>query len=228
MYALIHDSQLILGPIQWNYRLINSEFEDLEIEYKVSPRSYENVPIVADVDTKTYVLPAVLLIPDYDARFQSVGNFDWSIVEENNIPVRVEFNYSIGDKTLEQIKQEYKSLVAPIRREKENTTITLTIGTTEIKTSTSREQRLSFVSKLLSSSGPYLFKFDGGIWLEITSNDLQTIINQIDNKVQEAFDWEYQKLQEIDACTTGEEVYNVVLNESPVLENNPNALPTNN
>lgn len=228
MYALIHDSQLILGPIQWNYRLINSELEDLEIDYKVSPRSYENVPIAADVDTKTYILPAVLSIPDYDARFQGVGNFDWIIVEENNIPVRVEFNYSIGDKTLDQIKVEYKSQVAPIRREKENTQITLTINNTEVTVSTSREQRISFVSKLSSAPGPYLFKFNDNLWLDITSTDLQNIINQIDIKVQEAFDWEYQKIQEIDACTTGEEVYNVVLNESPVIENNPNAIPTNN
>lgn len=227
MYALIHDSQLILGPIQWNYRLINSELEDLEIDYKVSPRSYENVPIAADVDTKTYVLPAVLSIPDYDARFQGVGNFDWVIVEENNIPVRVEFSYSINDKTLDVIKAEYKSQVAPIRREKENTQISLTINNTEITVSTSREQRISLISKLSSSPGPYLFKFNDELWLEVTSTDLQTIINQIDIMVQEAFDWEYQKIQEIDACTTGEEVYNVVLNESPVLENNPNAVPTN-
>lgn len=211
MYSLIHNSQLILGPIQWNYRLINAELEDLEINYKVSPRDYENVPIAADVGTKTYILPAVLLIPEYDSRFQGVGNFEWTIVEENDIPVRVEFNYSIGDKTLDQIKGEYKSQLAPIRRQKENTQITLTVNNTEILVSTSREQRLALVSKLVSSPGPHLFKFDNEVWVEITTTDLQNIITQIDNKVQEAFDWEYQKLQEIDACTTGQEVYQVSL-----------------
>ena len=45
MYALVHNSQLILGPIQYNYRLINGEIEDLEFDYRVSPRDYDNVPI---------------------------------------------------------------------------------------------------------------------------------------------------------------------------------------
>ena len=101
----------------------------------------------------------------------------------------------------------------PIRRQKENVQIKLTINNTEIIVSTSREQRLAFVSKLLSSSGPHIFKFDNNVWLEITNSDLQNIITSIDNKVQEAFDWEYQKIQEIEACTIPEDVYNIILVE---------------
>jgi len=45
--------------------------------------------------------------------------------------------------------------------------------------------------------------------LQITTEDLQTIIQSIDLKVQEAYDWELAKLQEIDACETKEAVYEV-------------------
>jgi len=209
MYALIHDSQLILGPIKWNYRLINSEIEDLEIAYKVAPRDYESVPI--QINQNTFILPVIENIPEIDTRFQSLGNFSWSLVEENNILTKIEITYPSIDKTLEQIKYEYKSQVAPIRREKENTTINIDLNGTIISTSTSRENRLAFASKLIASPGPHNFKFDNDVWLQITTTELQYIISQIDIKVQEAFDWEYQKLQEIDACTTGVEVYNVVL-----------------
>jgi len=221
MYALIHNSQLILGPIQWNYRLINGELEDLEVDARVSPRDYENVPFT--FDENTYLIPAVQNIPEYDGRFQSVGNFDWEIIQENDVPVRVEMTYAISNKTLDQIKQEYKSQLPDIRRQKETQIIDVTLGETIVQVSTSREERVSFVSKLVSSPGPHNFKFENNVWLQITTTELEYVISQIDAKVQEAFDWEYSKVQEIDACETGEDVYNVVIVE-PVEEVIPDAL----
>ncbi len=227
MYALIHNSQLILGPIQFNYRLINSDLEELDIESRVSPRDYENVPIELDSATETFLLPVVEIIPPYDPRFQGVGNFEWNIIREDNIPVRIEMSYSINDRSLEQIKEEYRRQVVPIRKEKENTTIEIELNGSNVLVSTSREDRLSFVSKLMASPGTHNFKFIDGTWLEISTTELEYIISQIDLKVQEAFNWEYQKLQEIDACATGEEVYNVVLREPEQVEKS-NALPTSN
>ena len=214
MYALIHNSQLILGPIQWNYRLINGELEDLEIDARVSPRDYENVPFT--FDENTYLIPAVQIIPEYDGRFQSVGNFDWEIIQENDVPVRVEMTYPISNKTLDQIKQEYKSQLPDIRRQKETQIIDVTLGETTVQVSTSREERVSFVSKLVSSPGPHNFKFENDVWLQITTTELEYVISQIDAKVQEAFDWEYSKVQEIDACETGEDVYNVIIREEVI------------
>jgi hypothetical protein len=211
MYALIHNSQLILGPIKYNYRLINSELEELEIDKKVSPRDYENTPI--HFDNETSLVPAVQIIPEYDSRFSGVGNFTWEIIRENDIPVRVEMTYEIGDKTLEQIKAEYKSQVAPIRREKENILIDIDLNGTIVTISTDRDERISLVSKLVASPGPHNFKFYGDNWVQITTAELEYIISQIDLKVQEAFDWELSKIQEIDACVTGEEVYSVILRE---------------
>ena len=225
MYSLIHDSQLILGPIGYNYRLINAELEELEVEGKVTPRDYENLPL--QIDENTYVLRAVQIIPAHDSRYQSIGNFEWEIIKENEIPVRVEMTYPVYDKALETIKYEYKQQVSPVRKEKENINIEIELNGTTISVSTSRENRLVYMSKLIASPGPHNFKFGNDVWLQITTTELEYIISQIDLKVQEAFDWEYQKLQEIDACTTGKEVYNIILREPQIVET-PNALPTNN
>tara|TARA_R110000868_G_scaffold227546_2_gene480528 strand:+ start:414 stop:1088 length:675 start_codon:yes stop_codon:yes gene_type:complete len=217
MYALVHNYQLILGPIKYNYRLINGEIEELELDYRVSPRDYDNVPITIDVETKTYLIPAIENIPEYDPRFQFVGNFEWTIIEENDIPVRVEFSYSVSDKTLEQVKEEYKSLVAPIRWEKENKILTLTVNNTEVEVSTDREERTQFVSKLVScsnlSNSIHNYKFRNGVWKEIGCTEIEYILEQIDHEVQEAFDWEIAKYVEIDACITKEDVYDVILRE---------------
>ena len=216
MYALINGQELLLGPIAFNYRMINSVFEEeLEVDFRVTSQDYQNVPITFTEDIK--ILPARNEVPEHDPRFQSVAQTSHEITD-----TEVVFYYSVGDKPLEQIKGEYKAGVKPERQRRENTTITATINNNEITISTGRESRLELISKLLGNEGPYNFKFDGGIWAEITKTNLQSIINQIDAKVQEAFDWELAKLAEIDACEDGEAVYAVVIVppvEPPVIPN---------
>ena len=205
MYALINGQELLLGPVAFNYRMINSVLEEeLEVEFRVTSQDYQNVPITFTEDIK--ILPARNDIPEYDPRFQSVSQTSHTISA-----TEVVFGYGVGDKPLEQIKGEYKAGVAPERWNKENTTVTVTINGKEITVFTSRDNRLSIVSKLLSGDGPYNFKFNDGVWEEISKIDLQTILTEIDTVVQAAFDWELAKLAEIDACEDGEAVYAVVI-----------------
>lgn len=211
--ALIHNNSLILGPMGFNVRYINSELEDLELEDRISSQSYTDLPIHFS-DGETHLLPLERIVPQNDPKYHNIGNFNWEIIEETNIPTKVVITYQIVDKTLEEVKYNKKQEVAPVRREKENTIITLTVNNTEIEISTSREERLLLVSKLTSSDGPYNYKFLN-TWLEVTSQNLHYIVSQIDTVVQSAFDWELAKLEEIDACTTIDEVYDVIVKELP-------------
>jgi hypothetical protein len=210
MYALVNGQELLLGPIAFNYRMINSVLEEeLEVNFRVTSQDYLNVPITFTEDIK--ILPARNEVPEHDPRFQSVSQTSHEITDNE-----VVFYYGISDKPLEQIKGEYKARVAPERWNKENITVTVTINSKEITVSTSRDNRLSLVSKLLSGDGPYNFKFNDGVWAEISKTDLQTILTAIDTVVQAAFDWELAKLAEIDACEDGEAVYAVVIVAPPV------------
>ena len=205
MYALINGQELLLGPISFNYRMINSVLEEeLEVDFRVTSQDYQSVPLSFTEDIK--ILPTRNDIPEYDPRFQTVSQTSHEITE-----TEVVFIYTVADKSLKQIKEEYKTAVAPERWNRENTTVTVTINDNEITVSTSRDNRLSIVSKLLSGDGPYNFKFNDGVWVEISKTDLQTILTEIDTVVQAAFDWELAKLAEIDACVDGEEVYAVVI-----------------
>jgi hypothetical protein len=193
--------------------MINSELEELEVEERVSPQSFSSLPIHFS-DGLTHLVPTERVIPENDLKYHNVGNFSWEIIKEDEIPVKVVFTYAIENKTLEEVKNNRKQEVAPVRREKENITITLTVNDTAVEVSTSREERILLASKLAASPGPHNFKFQNN-WLEITTEELQYILNQIDMKVQEAFDWELAKLQEIDACETIDDVYEVVIREQP-------------
>lgn len=209
--ALIHNNSLELGPFGFNVRYINQELEDLEVEERISPQSYQNLPIHFS-DGLTHLVPTERVVPENDPKYHNVGNFTWEIIEENGIPTKVLFTYPIIDKTLEEVKQLRKQEVAPYRKEKENTTIAVTLNNTQVEVSTSREERLLLASKLAASPGPHNYKFQN-TWLEITTEELQTIVSTIDAKVQEAFDWELAKLQEIDTCGTIDDVYDVVIRE---------------
>lgn len=211
--ALIHNNSLELGPMGFNVKYINADLEDLEVEERISPQSYVDLPIHFS-DGLTHLLPIEKVVPEHDTKYHNIGNLTWEIIEEDNIPVKVVFTYPIFDKTLEEVKVIRKQEVAPYRKEKENTTITLNINGTSVEVSTSREERVLLASKLSAAPGPHNFKFVN-TWLEITTEELQYILNQIDVKVQEAFDWELAKLQEIDACTTIDGVYGVILRELP-------------
>jgi hypothetical protein len=214
--ALVHDNSLILGPMGLNIRMINSELEDLELEDRISPQSFRELPIHFS-DGLTHLVPINKDIPSHDLKYHNVGNFTWEIVRENDIPVSVKLIYVVTEKTLEEVKQLRKQEVPPIRKNKENTFITVFTNGNSIEVSTSREERLILTSKLSSLSGTCNYKFKN-TWASVTSEDLQQVINQIDTVVQQAFDWELQKLNEIDACQTIDDVYNVVLIEDRVRE----------
>lgn len=212
MYALVNGQELRLGPIAFNYRMINDELEELEVDFRVTSQSYQSVPISVTDDIK--ILPARYENPEHDPRFEFLSNVTHEITETEVI-----FRHDKVSKELQQIKDEYKAAVKPERKNKENTTITVTVKDTEITVLTSRESRIELMTKLLGNEGPYNFKFNNGVWLEITKADLEYVISQIDAKVQEAFDWELAKLAEIDACEDGEAVYAVEITPPPPVQN---------
>lgn len=211
--ALINNDSLILGPMGFNVRYINSELEDLEVEERISPQSYTNLPIHFS-DGETHLVLIEKNIPEHNPQYHNIGNFSWEIIKENDIPVKVLLTHPITDKTLEEVKELKKQEVAPYRREKENSTISVDLDGTQVEVSTSREERLLLASKLAATPESHNFKFKN-TWLEVTAEHLQTIVSEIDLKVQEAFDWELAKLQEIDACETIDDVYAVVIREQP-------------
>lgn len=209
--ALIHKDSLLLGPIGFNVRMINSELEDLGLVDFITPKSYTNIPMHFS-DGLTHLLPIEKIIPSYDSKYENIGNFNWEIVKEDDIPIKVSLTYPVVQKTLDEVKNNRKQEIYPIRKRKEDSILKLIIDGVNVEVSTSREERVLLTSKLSSSPGTHNFKFLN-TWLEITTEQLQYVIGEIDKVVQSAFDWELEKTQEIDSCNTIDEVYSVVIKE---------------
>jgi len=56
MYALVNGQELLLGPIAFNYRMINSVLEEeLEVDYRVTSQDYQKVPKISNsISDKSY------------------------------------------------------------------------------------------------------------------------------------------------------------------------------
>ena len=202
MYALVNGSFILLGPIGFNYRLINSTIkDDLDLDYKVGPLDYMNVPI--NFNDQLKILPVVNSIPSHDRRTEYPNMIRWEIGED-----LLTYFYEILPIPLENLKQQYKEKITNDRWNKENNgVITVTINDNEITVSTKRENRSQLASKISAMNADVRrrFKFQN-TWVELNSTEMQTIINEIDNYVQEQFDWEYAKHNEIDACEDCEQL----------------------
>lgn len=200
MFALINDKELLLGPIQFNYRLINSVLEeDLESVYRVSPSDYINVPII--FDEKIKILRVVEDKPEYNPKYENLTFYRYEILDNE-----VVFYYEKKQIDLNIIKTQYKDIISNDRWKKENYgNIIFILNDEEIEISTSRENRISLLNKLATGSSSYKFKFSSG-WFEITSENLREILTKIDEKVQQDFDWEFEKIQQIDSCSSIDEL----------------------
>jgi hypothetical protein len=196
MYALVNGSFILLGPIGFNYRLINSTIkDDLNLDYNVGPLDYMNVPI--NFNDQLKILPVVNNIPHHNRKTEYANMIRWEIGED-----RLTYFYEILPIPLEKLKQQYKEKITNERWHKENNgNITVTINDIEIKVATKRENRSQLASKISAMSADVRrrFKFQN-TWIELNFAEMQSIIDEIDNYVQEQFDWEYTKHNEIDAC----------------------------
>ena len=200
MFALVNGTELVLGPIEFNYRLINSSLEDdLEIDYRIEPSDHSKVPLL--ITEKIKLLKVVDDKPDYDARYEEIFLYKYEVINDEAV-----FYYEKSSIDLDKIKNDYKSKISNERWIRENSGyITHSINDTEVKVSTNRETRISLVTKLASGSGPYNFKF-GDVWVELVAEHIGQIIAKIDQKIQIDFDWELEKINEINSCSSVDEL----------------------
>lgn len=203
MFALVNDNELVLGPIEFNYRLINSSLEDdLEVDYRIQPSDHSRVPII--ITEKIKLLKVVEDKPPYDPRYEEISLYKYEVINDEVI-----FYYEKSNIDLDKIKNEYKKIISNERWIRETSGyITHSINDIDIKISTDRETRISLVTKLASNNGPYNFKF-GDVWVEITGENIGQIITKIDEKIQSDFDWELQKINEINLCSTIDELNSI-------------------
>jgi len=211
--------EVLLGPIDWNPEFISSVIEqDLDLDYR--PKILKS-----DIDKIPYeVVPNVFIreivqtqSPEINTKMQFLTGPYWSYNEQGAIAV-----YKEAYKDIDIVKSELKSIVSSERYIKEISGFEFTIDSDTVYISTGRESRRSFYDKLsVIEDDTINFKFNDK-FKAINKLQLQQICNQIDNHIQQAFDWEKQLFFNIDASTTLAKLDSIVVvapREENILEN---------
>ena len=200
MYALVHNNQVIITQEVWNPRMINVTLEEeFNITRRVLLAEEKDVPIIIDENTK--LLNYYEVKPDYNNKIEWLDGPIYEIMSDSVVAtfVKKPLDLSIA-------KDNLKKLLPQARWVKESKLLNISLQDDIHTVSTDREVRTLLASKLATiGDGTVNWKFNEK-WLTLNKAEIEEILHQIEQQVQHAFDWEYAKTLEIDACTTLEEI----------------------
>lgn len=200
-YVLINGDRVIAGPRSWARYFFESVLRnDLEIEYTLPSTKTDSDPI--EIAPGVRILPAVLIEQPYNNKIEYLHGPFWNF--DNNIATGT---YEIRQNELESIKNALKRQIAINRYIKEIKGVKTTIQNTEVTVDTARGSRDIFIQKLLlmPDGTTVRWKFPEG-WLTLTKPELQAAVTAGAMYVEQQFQWESGVSQQIDACTTAEEL----------------------
>ena len=197
MYVLTHNDRVLLGPINFNSRMFNSEIEDeLEIVTNIRPSDVNNVPL--DLGDGLKIRFATETRDIINSKIQVHTGPFWEFTETTG-----NAHYVAADKSIDIVKQELKEVLAAERYRREISGAKTTIQGLEVTVETARGIRDVFVQQflLLPEDGTTTWKFQEG-WLTLTKSELGQCVQAGVSKVQSAFDWEASVVILIDSATT--------------------------
>jgi hypothetical protein len=198
-YLLVENRQtILLGPIVWKPRFIQSELDDLEVSFIVPPveqgyiqinDSLEIIPIVEAPD------------PGHDPLFEELAGPFYTYTDNT-----ASMTYNKVDRKLDDVKGSYKQLAANARYVRENSGTSSTVGDNTINLATDVASRANYLNLLNTvGSGTINYKTNG-VFVALASADLQALVDAVNTHVQDAFNWEKDILDQIDAATSIEEL----------------------
>lgn len=193
IFILTENRQIVHLYTPWKQRMIQSELNDLEVDFKVPPveqgyiklnDNFEIIPVVSEIK------------PQIDLDFQEYAGPFFTYNETT-----VDVVYTVQDRSIDGIKQTLKDKLAVIRYTKEIAGTKATVQNNTVTIDTSRDGRNIFVQKyaLMGANDTVMWKFPE-TWLNLTKNDLGQIVTQGAEHIQSQFNWEQSFVAQIDAA----------------------------
>lgn len=208
MYALIYNNQIEVGPRDWLYSMFKDFLDEEGLDASELPRIAPSEPIVT---TQWKILPVESIdIPSYDSLFEQLSGPFLTINEFN-----VTGYYDVVPDSIVSSKSKMKTIVTNNRYYGENkgTTFTFSDGQ-KVGIYTSREDRNIYLQayQIIQEGDTIWFKFPNSIFRNVTKEELGQIVATGSSWIQNAFNWEQNKYNEIDSATTVEELKTIELN----------------
>lgn len=210
-YLLVQNRQtVILGPITWRQRFIQSEINELVEEGELS--TMFTVPATEqgyiDIGDGFELIPAELITPNYDVIYQHLAGPFW--VFDNNTATG---SYTVHDLDINIVKGHLKQVVANERYRKQNLGITVTMAGVNFNVGTDVNTVNQFVSLAATTGNNTInYKSPTGFILA-TGTDIQLVADQINTYIQSQFNWELDIITQIDAASSVEELQAIVIIE---------------
>lgn len=208
MYVLVKNNRVLVGPMLWNRGMFLNKLNTLGVSASIPSREPTLLPLVIDgeISIKKCEIESVSLNDKIEMSYGPFYDF-------TNDIVRV--FYKVKQKPIDKVKDELKQQVNKIRKEKEANGFLYTVKGYETLLETDKEARGIYGYHLHALSHMpddtiISWKFNN-IWIDLTKLELQALSTLIHNYVQDLFGKEHLKSAEIDACTTHEELDNIVL-----------------
>ena len=203
-YILTENKQVVLGPMNWKQRFIQSELDDLEVEYTVAP--IEQGYIKIDDQYELFPLTGID-VPTYDPTYeQLVGPF-YTFTDN-----AATSSYTKQDLPIDTAKSTLKALAASERYKKEISGTKVTVQGVEVTVDTDRMARNVFVQQytLMGATDTTHWKFPEA-WLTVSKTDLADIVTASTAYIQTQFDWEKEINDQITAATTTDQLKAIVI-----------------
>lgn len=204
IYVLVENkTTVILGPIEWRQRFIQSELNDLDIDFNLSPSEPNSYLKIND----EYGIYPVLdfITPDYDPLYEQLAGPFWTFDTLVAIP-----SFNVIDRNIDQVRGDLRGQVAQERYRRENLGTKVNIQGQEVTVDTSRQNRntLPQAFLLMSETDTLNWKFPEG-FVNLTYTDIEAVVRAGALYIQEQFDWEVTKNTELDTCVTKEQLQSV-------------------
>lgn len=198
-YYLVENKQQIhLGPIEWRQRFIQSELDDLGVDYTVSPTEsgYVNINGVFEI------FPVgASIVPGFDPVYEElVGP---TITYADN---QAHETYTKRNRDVQSVKSTLYGVIAAERYGYEIKGVEYTLSGVTVTLPTDREGKKQFTD-ILSTIGDtsISYKFRGNFYT-LSKSDVEAIISAINTYVQSQYDWEHAVHTQIQNATTLDEL----------------------
>jgi len=204
VYVLVENkTTVILGPIEWRQRFIQSELDNLDIDFTISP-SEPNSYLKIDDNIEIYPVHNYVT-PDHDALYQQLAGPFWSFEDLKATP-----SFEVIDRNIDHVRGDLRGIVAAERYRRESLGTKVTIQGQEVTVDTSRQNRntLPQAFLLMSETDTLNWKFPEG-FVNLTYADIEAVVRTGALYIQEQFNWEVAKNAELDTCVTKEQLQSV-------------------
>jgi hypothetical protein len=210
-YLLVKDrEQVILGPMPWKSRYIQTELNDLvedgekASDYTISQTESGYV----DCGDGYELIPVTFVPPEYDSVYQHLAGPFYTYTDNEVVGI-----YTVNDSDIDGVKSILKNQASSERRRKQVLSTTVIIDGIELSIASDDAELQKYVSALASIGDATISWKFGLNFVDLNAAGLQTIIDSIRGYVQSQFDWEKGIYESIDTASTVEQLKAIVIVE---------------